>query len=318
MRVLRIRSVIFILSVAAFSCYAQNLVPNPSFETFTSCPTSASQISLALPWQGVTTNSSDYYHTCGSGGAGIPMSGPNFQYARTGSAHAGIWIINGFGSNYREYLQVNLITPMQPDSCYIIEFYCNINAGSKWATSSIGAFFSNTAVSDVGSWGLVLQYTPQITSSVILNDTAGWTRVSGYYQAAGGEEYMTIGNFSTDTISDTLSIGGSYPGSYYFIEDVKVQKVIACDTTTTINEIVNVADFEIYPSPAPSEIFISSKNIKLITIVFRDVWGRPLDLRSDFFKENTFRIDTNTLPSGIYFIQISDGRSHLTKKFVKN
>ena len=29
---------------------AQNLVPNPNFETYEYCPTSISQIALAIPW----------------------------------------------------------------------------------------------------------------------------------------------------------------------------------------------------------------------------------------------------------------------------
>src|ERR1700749_1133263 len=85
-----------------------NLVPNPSFEIYTSCPTGSSQLSLAIPWQGVTTNSSDYFNVCGTGGATVPFSGSNFQNARTGNAYAAIWLINSYGVNYREYLQVKL------------------------------------------------------------------------------------------------------------------------------------------------------------------------------------------------------------------
>ena len=41
---------------------AQNLVPNPSFEDYTSCPTSVAQITLATPWVTPTTGSPDYFN----------------------------------------------------------------------------------------------------------------------------------------------------------------------------------------------------------------------------------------------------------------
>src|SRR5438105_278491 len=65
---------LLILCVSFFvKTNAQNLVPNYSFETYTSCPTGSSQIYLAVPWKGVTTNSSDYFNVCGTGGATVPI-----------------------------------------------------------------------------------------------------------------------------------------------------------------------------------------------------------------------------------------------------
>src|SRR5665213_2039907 len=88
--------------------YAQNLVPNYSFEVYDTCPYHSNQIFFAPPWQGVTTNSTDYFNACSSV-YGVPTAGlGDWQYARTGNAYAGIIVINSFGANYREYLQVKL------------------------------------------------------------------------------------------------------------------------------------------------------------------------------------------------------------------
>ena len=86
---------LFILSIVALSNNAQNLVPNYSFETYSTLPYSGSQISFASPWKGVTTNSSDYFYDCSSG-AGVPSNGC-WQFPRTGCAYAAIWVINAFG-----------------------------------------------------------------------------------------------------------------------------------------------------------------------------------------------------------------------------
>ena len=53
---------------------SQNLVPNPSFETYTACPTAGSQIYYANPWTGPTTNSTGYYNSCSSA-SGVPRCG---------------------------------------------------------------------------------------------------------------------------------------------------------------------------------------------------------------------------------------------------
>jgi hypothetical protein len=317
---MKIRIIIFYLGITVPNGYAQNLVPNPSFELNLGCPTGSSQISLATPWQGVTTNSTDYYNVCGSGGATVPVSGPNYQPARTGSAYGGVWVINAFGGDYREYLQVQLDSPLETDSCYLVDFYCNPNGYTKWAIGNIGACLTTAAINDVGpgTWGLVLQHSPQIASTGIISDTAAWTRVSGYYTALGGEQFITIGSFVTDSLTDTLNIGGSYPGSYYFIEDVRVQKLLACDTTTAVHAIDISKNVSIYPNPVQSEVFISAKNINLLTIVIVDILGRPLNNNGSFVKNDSFRFDAEGLPMGIYFIKISDNNSVITKKFVKN
>jgi hypothetical protein len=55
---------IIILWTTVSSSYAQNLVPNYSFEVYDTCPYQGSQIYFAIPWKGVTTNSTDYYNGC--------------------------------------------------------------------------------------------------------------------------------------------------------------------------------------------------------------------------------------------------------------
>ena len=52
---------------------AQNLVPNPSFEEFSSCASGPGKIVFATPWFNVRV-SCDYYHECGTNGASIPVS----------------------------------------------------------------------------------------------------------------------------------------------------------------------------------------------------------------------------------------------------
>jgi hypothetical protein len=43
--------------------HAQNLIPNPGFEDYTSCPTYAEEIAKAFPWKNLTL-STDYFNAC--------------------------------------------------------------------------------------------------------------------------------------------------------------------------------------------------------------------------------------------------------------
>jgi hypothetical protein len=55
--------------------YTQNLVQNPNFETYSTCPTGASEVIKAIPWRDPTGTSSDYFNACASGYANVPNCG---------------------------------------------------------------------------------------------------------------------------------------------------------------------------------------------------------------------------------------------------
>ena len=308
---MKLKHKILILCFSIFiKTKAQNLVPNGSFETYTTCPTGGSQINLAIPWQGVTTNSTDYYNAC-SNTYNVPSVGAgDWQYARTGVAYAGIWAINSYGGDYREYLQIKLDSTLIQDSCYLVEFYCNPIDAARYCVNKMGAYLSNTAVSAVGPLpnGLVLQYTPQIVSHGFLNDTLNWMRVGGYYKANGGERYITIGNFSTDSATDTLHLGGSnYDGAYYFIDDVTVKKLTGCDSTLSVPEFNNDVNFKLYPNPNDGNmIFEYSLATKSIgEFIIYDITGRVINkYKLNDGQTNLLNISESELRNGVYFYSV--------------
>ncbi len=57
-----------------------------------------------------------------------------------------------------------------------------------------------------------------------ITDSIGWTAVSLHYTAQGGESYLTIGNFNTDSNSVWQNIpnGSGTAHTYLFIDDVSV------------------------------------------------------------------------------------------------
>jgi hypothetical protein len=305
----------FFISAFVFKMNAQvNLVPNPSFETYTGCPTGGSQINLATPWSGVTTNSTDYFNMCGTIGYNVPFCGASYQNAKTGGAFAGLWVINGYGSNYREYLQVKLDSTLKQDSCYLVNFYCNLDNTTN-GINRIGAYLSSMAINTVGP-GLVLSYIPQIVSSQFLTDTLNWMCVSGYYKASGGEQYITVGNFNTDIATDTLhNIDGTYNGSYYFIDDVTVKKIAGCDTTAGITEYSSYILFNLYPNPNNGTMTLEyslSANEQGEFIIY-DLTGKLITHYELDNVNNQLIISNKQLTNGIYFYHIK-----VNSKIVRN
>ena len=132
---------------------AVNLVPNPSFENFTSisgCPTSFSNFNDAGPWFTPTLGTSDYFNACASGpfAPGVPTSILGFQPAHTGIAHAG-FISNSF-QNYHEYCEVQLSSPLANSVLYTVEFWI------KTTSTRPGEAILCQRVSSVRSWSCIL------------------------------------------------------------------------------------------------------------------------------------------------------------------
>jgi hypothetical protein len=300
-----ILTILILTTWATFSA-GQNLVPNPSFEIFSSCPTGAAELFKATPWYDPTGATSDYYNACGTGYSNVPNCSAGYQLARTGVAYAGFFGLFTYGDNYREYIQVQLNSTLQSDSCYFVEFYCNLYNLSFYSINKIGAYLSNTAITTTVLPSLVLNYTPQIISSTFLSDTLNWIHVSGYYQANGGEKYITIGNFEADNPIDTIhNPGGTHISAYYFVDDVSVAKVAGCDTFVSgISEYNNIF-LRTYPNPTNQSANIEFNNIRKQNCILTlyDIRGQVVRTINNI-TTNKVEIERQSLANGLYFFQL--------------
>lgn len=298
------RQTILILITWATIASGQNLVPNPSFETFSSCPNNFSQINRATPWFDPTGATSDYYNACDTGYMNVPNCGIyGYQPARTGVAYAGLWALNGFGDGSREYVRVQFTTSLQADSCYYIEFYCNLDNHTGYTIKTLAAY--------IGNGGTSTSTIPQIISNTFLTDTLNWMKISGYYQANGGEQYITIGNFKPYASGDTLNTGiGTYPGSYYNIDDVTVIRINGCDTVGVgIRENVNAPFFKLYPNPTNQSATLEFNNPTKLncTLTLYDLHGQIVRTVKNITTDKV-EIERQNLIDGLYFFQLRTDR----------
>src|SRR5437762_302428 len=76
----------------AGSTLAANLVVNGNFESYTSCPTSYGQLSVAAPWDAPTTGTSDYLNACAPvvfPSLNVPQNQLGYEPALSGVGYGG-------------------------------------------------------------------------------------------------------------------------------------------------------------------------------------------------------------------------------------
>jgi hypothetical protein len=206
--------------------YAQNLVPNPSFEAYSNCPSASGQINYVDFWTAPgTSNTPDYYNSCATN---IVLSVPyrnlnDYQGdASNGNAFIGIWAFSTLGF-VRETVQSQLTQTLSTGGYYYFKMKINLHNYARFAINNVGAIITtNTTIPLYNSNTNSVLYK---FNNPIIKDTLNWTVIEAIYKATGGEKYLSIGNFFSDNYTDTISVSSFYPYSYYFIDDVSVEPI---------------------------------------------------------------------------------------------
>ena len=111
------------------STYAQNLVPNPGFEQYISCPPSnlgGGGATEANPWVSTPAGTVDYFNACADPMyRGVPFNFQGFQPANTGDGYMGMYTMT-FNSNSREFAQAPLLDTLLEDHCYKASAWINL------------------------------------------------------------------------------------------------------------------------------------------------------------------------------------------------
>jgi OmpA-OmpF porin, OOP family len=243
------RMIIIIVLIYSTNLIAQfgseNLVPNPSFEEYSYCPTGFTihQLDMVRMWRQPTGGTADYYNKCSSR-MGVPDNIFGYQHANTGDGYVGIITYSPKAGNAREYMQAQLKEPLEKGTFYCVEFYVSLANYAGFMLDKIGIHFSKFPVKAGGT--RVLNVKPQIENpegNVIKNDST-WVLISSHFQAEGGEQYLTIGNFARDDqcmvlqrFLDPEEVPRVWEFGYYYIDDISVKKIpdrFSCSSTIDI------------------------------------------------------------------------------------
>ena len=309
----------------------QNYVPNYSFEDTL---TRTTPLYPAKDWVAATQEGWNYmtpYNNLSQQHLdySAPANFPGYQVARTGIAYAGILIYHLYTkarNPRREYMQVQLKQSLVFDSTYCLQLFVSLADSVRFASrGQLGIYLSNNAVSSSGTNRL--PYTPQIIVSpnTYITDKINWVEFNFQYQAQGGEEYITIGNFNDTTAIDTMFVGGGdstnvdYLNTYYYLDDIWLSH---CDSlpeslVTGLNEPLLKQQFKVYPNPFVSQITVESKGKENLAFKLYNGLGQEVEVEVQQQGQH-HQISTGHLPKGIYWLRVSDGIKSETVRLIKH
>ena len=235
---------ILVLCLAHAGKAQVNLVINPQFEIYDTCPPSIDGVTYCLNWNSLDSSwrSYDYIHDLDgvpeyvnkcSPGAGVTLGSTIYQryHSDSGMMQVQMFTTNPTTDYFRDYLQGHLLHPLVAGHNYHVGFYTLREYISGDAVSHIGAYMDNGTIDSTHHpCSVQSQFTPQIVDTNIISDSANWTKIEGTFTAIGNEHLITIGQFTDSAhthfypVTSIISTGNYY--SWYFVDDVSV---IDCD-----------------------------------------------------------------------------------------
>jgi gliding motility-associated-like protein len=170
-----------------------------------------------------------------------------YMVPRTGKGYAGIYLFVNTGHfdtlPSREYLQVKLIQPLVAGRQYQFTLFAAL-AGIGFPTDRLAIHFAKEQVY-VDDF-VLLPLNPHIQNAgKFITARDNWTEFKGSYTAAGGEQYLIIGNFDSDENTPVLVDRIYGARSYYYIDDVSLYECdnlvdLGSDTTICAGETLQL------------------------------------------------------------------------------
>ncbi|TAE24609.1 MAG: gliding motility-associated C-terminal domain-containing protein [Cytophagales bacterium] len=306
--------VLLVCSLFQKQVAAQNLVPNPSFDSYKKKPCSPrinppDNIGNYLnDWYSPTRSTPDIYSTDSSAQyhpLGNYRCYNNIYYNNLIAPHSGIFYVGSFtlyngpqvgidnAVNVREYIQTRLKEKLVTGKVYKAEMHVMTTTREAYYSNNIGILFSLTPVTSTTNSPILA--TPQVNRTTVFDSTETWVRITQEFVAAGPYEYLTIGNFFDD--KNTLLRRNPNPkpefpnGAYYYYDDISV-------TDAGVNYLVTIP------------------NVGRDTTLCR---GQSVTLRVDNLPQTRYRWDngsnalTRTVDkAGLYYVTATTGNYSVT------
>ncbi len=320
-----------LILVAIFSTFigfGQNLIPNPSFELYSSLPNDLGQFALCDQWTNCSSSDSDpdYYHSNASLLSDLPVTSVAEVFPHSGNALMGFVAAGKNGSNYREYLSVKLLSPTIPGRKYNISF--NITNGEVYeyslsglGVSQLGVCLSNAQLIQTNNEPI--SATPFYESFQIMYDKS-WEKVSFSFIANSSLEWLTLGVFNDDSDLDIQFMDGNSTladYAYYFVDNFSMKNIplefLQAEDDRSIPSDIELDTDSEFPFFVPNaftpdgngnndtfSIIEGQKNIDF-TITVLDRWGKQIYYAKNGNPEWNGKFNGNYCPNGIYAWRIS-------------
>lgn len=271
----------FVLILALLNSWsrlsAQNIMPNPDFESFNKCPNSQSTFEENVVNDWFRThewNSPDYYNACGKpGNFGIPQNVMGYQPAAGGNGYVGIWAYVP-NIQYREFFACQLTQNLDSGVLYRISFKVALADVSQFFLDHLDFAFLSYYPYRQDQKEFMFTDKRHFQSERVLNDTSAWQTIYYDYVADGTEKYLMVG-FIDWSFTGCNKIPYKAPkkvwrGAYYYFDQGEVVKMIGSDAVDTVETIPTVQE--------------------IVAEQFKDAWTTGFVLRGVFFDVDKYDI----------------------------
>lgn len=320
------RTFVFISFI--FSCLCantQNLVVNPSFEEYYTCPTGTYNVedckyvfnpNCANTEDLFCAYSPDYFNACASvsSGANVPNTFAGYQVAKDGNAYVGIGCVLQYNQNSelvtdaREFFQIKLSETLKKGNHYTFSFYINKSKEPVYniTINQLGLNFVNDSIiyGNTPLWHIM---EADWVSNEYITDTLNWQKLSGKYVAKGGEKWVIVGNFYPEDGFPYKEVNDSFPYQkviYLYVDDFSIEKApIHIPNVFTPNQ------------DGVNDVWITGGEIKEVQILNR--WGNVVYSTDENFNGWDGKTkDGLTCVDGVYYYVLTEKDNTIHKGFI--
>lgn len=294
--------------------YSQNLVRNPSFEVFESCPERLGNFDDDLVFWSIPTNgSTDYFNVC-STEMGAPENFNGRQRATFGEGYAGFYLYAP--DDYREYLQGELTHTLVKGKKYQVSFHVSLAERSDFAIKEFGILFSQEKLRVPIKKELSKKQLYSITDNAynyleigysnFYSDTNDWVLVHTEFVAKGTEKYLTLGNFKNNNRTRRFKTKKeAKQGSYYYIDMVAVNTVDTPPATTVLDS----GSLELDKTHVFPNILFPFDTFQLLESAKADIKKLVVLLNNDLSLQITIDGHTDNVGAAAYNQKLSEYRA---------
>lgn len=296
--------------------YSQNLVENPSFEDYSSCPDTPGQIGNASNWY-ISSGTADYFNSCSPTNTfNTPSNEFGYIQPVSGTAYAGFatWSSANPVSPNKEIIRGTLTAPLVQGQTYYASFY--ISAGAAYSSGPDHECYSNNICfqCDKNAYPIAQNSSTLIIDSII-TDTSSWLHVTHSFVADTSYTYFFIGNWENDsTLQYLQSPSATSCSPYYFLDNVCIStEPSVCDNAMVINTYLSELQFELFPNPSSGRFKVIGIDIQYIQVT--NVLGKIIFEQKI---KNGEEVEVN-IPGywkGVHFVKVMQKGRQSTKKII--
>ena len=302
---------------------AQNLVLNPGFEDYFECPTEINTTPntklIAPHWFSPSAGTPDLFNHCSKNTVTGVSNFAGVVNALEGKGYAGIisWKKDGFS----EYLSTKLSSPLIKDTQYIVSFQYRLSRYSMYASDRMGLLISADSIFVNHDKVLNLETAYIRKRAQALDEETGtWQKMEYAFLAQGGEQYLTIGNFSPAAQTKVKHMYWKHVqnpvlenAAYYYIDEVSVIPSIT-DSLKIEKEKNEFSEAQFTPIPLTELKFDHDKS------VIKPSSYAQLDRLVSYLEKNQDKITitghTDQSGNELYNLKLSEKRANAVANYL--